>query len=344
MTFKPEPPPSVVGLVKDSPSSDSIWKKWFSHLYNKLSYDSTANNPVKIDGASLWIDSGDSVNGYLGDYPAGAEFQGVGFESKLLWIGDKYAFRAGLVGSTVWDDSNIGIASIGMGLDAQASASYTIAIGNAPVASQISALAFGQGNISSGVFSGTIGHDNEASGTAAFCLGSYLYASHSGSYVLGSGIGTGANRLASTKANSMIIGFGSTSGTFFLEQGKCGVSNDTPLSTLDVGGSAGYKYVIIDHTSSPYTIDNTYGLVIICNNSGGNIALTLPSTSGIDRRFYHIKRTSISGGTVTVYAATGEYIEGVVADAGAGGYPISLQNAPMFICDDTSTNNGWWII
>ena len=108
-----------------------------------------------------------------------------------MWYPFKSAFRAGNVGSTQWDDVNIGSNSVAMGSDVTAKG--------------FSSLATGLGSTAPGNWSTAMGFYPNASGAAAVALG---YAAHaSGDYSTAMGYYS-----STTATGSSAIGYQDTSG------------------------------------------------------------------------------------------------------------------------------------
>lgn len=57
------------------------------------------------------------------------------------------------------------------------------------------------------------------------------------------------------------------------------------------------------------TLDNTHH-VVLCDATSGAITVTLPTSSGISGRIYHIKKTDSSTNTVTIDGNASETIDG----------------------------------
>ena len=114
------------------------------------------------------------------------------------------------------------------------------------------------------------------------------------------GIGVNnTNKLVNNQDNTMYIGVGSVDPTLILQNQRLGVIETTPLSTMDVGGSVGYKYRTWVQSVDGPTInvgaaDNE--LVFIIYPDGGDVTINLPAISGIDRRMYHIKNATTAAG------------------------------------------------
>ena len=96
-----------------------------------------------------------------------------GAATKLQWLYDKAAFRAGNVTGTQWDISNIGLYSFATGINTIASGSSSAAIGLSSQATGINAIALGGGAIANGNYSLAMGNSVTASGNYAIALGGY---------------------------------------------------------------------------------------------------------------------------------------------------------------------------
>jgi hypothetical protein len=95
----------------------------------------------------------------------------VGAGTRLMWIPQKAAFRAGLVQSTQWSDGNIGLASTALGQNTTANGEYATAIGVTSTASGSAAVALGAQNTASGANAVAMGLGNTASGNYSTALG-----------------------------------------------------------------------------------------------------------------------------------------------------------------------------
>lgn len=352
------------GNVPTTPATGSSWN---AHG-NTATGDAT--QPLRISGGSFLIE------GTTGDHISTVGTPG----SYFYWLPSKKALIVGETTTTGWADENdIGTRSLTVGRNALASGGDAIAMGSDTTCSGSNSLALGyqcsvitSASVAVGYGASTtkqattsVGSNTEATALFGCAFGYNAYAYGTSSVAIGVGvtaggqsgvtIGTGvasANTFVNNQANSVAIGanidnvVGSDLATLFLLNKKCGIEQESPLSTLDVGGSVGYKYQIITSAQSPPATPLTLSdqLTVIVDNSLGPVSLNLPATSGVDRRIYHIKRGYSGGGAVKVYAASGEYIDGVLADSTTSGYTISAQDAPMILCDDTSLNNGWWIL
>ena len=86
--------------------------------------------------------------------------------------------------------------------------------------------------------------------------------------------------------------------------------------------------------SSATTLSETHH-VVLCNASGGAFTVTLPASSGVLGRIYHIKKTDSSANAVTVDGNSSETIDGGTTAT------ISTEfESIMIICDGSN----WHII
>ena len=209
-----------------------------------------------VDGAIL-------ASGTVGGTPVS------GRGTRMMWIPEKAAFRAGTVyNDTEWDDANIGNesfavgedttasgwASFASGDDATASGYISTAMGWNNTASGDTAVAMGGGNIASGNYSFAVGYYNRAY-DHAMALGANAYADSIYSVAIGEMAEVGINsewsqaighqvRVADNTPKAMVLGIGSNTGA-----GVQYIINDIPSSlmvgfnsdtpTFFVGPSAG---------------------------------------------------------------------------------------------------------
>ena len=204
------------------------------------SVNGTTKYWVRLRSPGTNITAAPTANSVLPSYAS----PDSGAGTRLVWIPAKGAFRAGVVTGTQWDDSNIGIASVAMGMDSRATGTYSVAIGDRNVAtgssataigvtatasgsdsvaigccsataSGTSALALGTGSLASGQYSRTLGSYITSSGNYSITIGQWLTGSATNSMVLGQGVDN-TNRLVNSTAQSLMIGFNSTVPTLYV--------------------------------------------------------------------------------------------------------------------------------
>ncbi len=106
--------------------------------------------------------------------------------TRLIWYPGKAAFRAGQALGNQWDDANIGVSSIAMGLNATASGLGSAAIGLHLSASGEGAVAIGTNAGASGLRSAAVGFLAQAMGESSVALGA-AFARGTAATAIGSG-------------------------------------------------------------------------------------------------------------------------------------------------------------
>ncbi|MDY0090935.1 MAG: tail fiber domain-containing protein [Flavobacteriaceae bacterium] len=106
-----------------------------------------------------------------GTFNSGALLDLENSGTRMFFYPRKAAFRAGSVGGTQWNDTNVGDNSIAFGRNTLASGQYGVAFGNSAYATAEGATAFGRFTTASGLYSTAFGRDTEASGDYAVAFG-----------------------------------------------------------------------------------------------------------------------------------------------------------------------------
>ncbi len=122
----------------------------------------------------------------------GTPYEGAG--TRLMWIPNKSAFRAGSVNAAQWDAANIGTNSAAFGFNNQVSADYGFAggFGNT-VSGGNGAFAFGRSNTVSGNFAAAFGNGNTAGDQGSFAGGFNNTVNGQYSFGYGQGNSVGGN-------------------------------------------------------------------------------------------------------------------------------------------------------
>lgn len=94
-----------------------------------------------------------------------------GAGTRMMWIPNRAAFRAGVVTGTHWNDANIGTNSAAFGQNCIASGFNSFASGTSTSAGGNSAVAFGNTASASGANSVAMGYNVSASQTGSMCFG-----------------------------------------------------------------------------------------------------------------------------------------------------------------------------
>jgi hypothetical protein len=128
------------------------------------------------DGALLAPDPDLSSDGAIP-----AEDAGV----RMMWYSGKAAFRAGQVGGTQWNETNVGSESVAFGRNTTASGLRSTAMGDGTEASGGASTAMGKGTTASGDQSTAMGFSTIASGNQSTAMGLYTDARDSRSTAMG---------------------------------------------------------------------------------------------------------------------------------------------------------------
>jgi hypothetical protein len=99
-----------------------------------------------------------------------------GAGTRAMWYPGKAAFRAGRVGSTEWNDENVGVASVAFGGNTVARGAHSMATGEGSVASGAQSVALGHVSTASGSQSLSVGDHTSAIGNESVALGNFTVA------------------------------------------------------------------------------------------------------------------------------------------------------------------------
>ncbi|WP_460473459.1 hypothetical protein, partial [Emticicia fontis] len=134
-----------------------------------------SSNPVGLD-----LYASNTTN------PPTAPVEGAG--TRLMWIPDRSAFRAGTVTDTngaTWSAANIGLFSFATGIDNQASGYYSVSAGALNKATDYATVAFGFATEASNVAAFAVGNSTKASGPSSIASGYFTTASAFASTAMG---------------------------------------------------------------------------------------------------------------------------------------------------------------
>jgi hypothetical protein len=169
----------------------------------------------------------------------------IGSGAKMMWLPEKAAFRAGEVSAEQWDANNIGLYSVAVGLDTQASGEASTAMGNDARATGRVSTAIGISPRAKGNYSTAIGNVARAEGTSSTAIGNYVTvgADSYSAIIIGEGFDV-LNPLVNNVADSLMVGFKSDIPTLFVGQssglgttGNVGIGTKNPAYKLDVNGT-----------------------------------------------------------------------------------------------------------
>ncbi len=162
--------------------NDSDWTVSGNDVYSSVS--GNVGIGTSTPSASLHVAGNNGVL-FEGTLNAGAVTAG-GSGGRMLWYPRKFAFRAGSVGGTQWDDANIGLVSIAMGSSTQASGMHSTALGSSTTAGGREATAMGRGTSASGRTATAMGSGSAAEGDRATAIGNNTTAQSFSEVALGS--------------------------------------------------------------------------------------------------------------------------------------------------------------
>ncbi len=190
--------------------------------------------------------------------------------TRMMWYPGKAAFRAGTVNGSEWDDPNVGIASFACG-------GFTIASGEAAVATGI-------GSVASGAWSIAMGQVCEAQGNGSVAIGLGSIAFSNDEMVVGTynsdyvPTGLPTDRLFSV-GNGTNIGSKSNAITI-LKNGNMGIGTETPNDVLEIAGApnrSGLRFTNLNSSSPTITpnIDVDCNKVLSLDDNGEVLLLDL---------------------------------------------------------------------
>lgn len=201
-----------------------------------------------------------------------------GAGTRMMWIPAKWAFRAGAVTSTQWDNGSIGNYSAAFGYNTTANGSYSAAFGNSTTASGDYSSAFGSSTIASGLSSFSSGNSTIVSGNSASAFGYNLTAQSYASFVIGQfNLNPGTYNYYGVVATDpvFVIGNGTSltsrsNALTVLKNGNVGIGtalvNNPNSYKLAVNGTIGAKAVKVEISSTTwadYVFDEKYELKTI---------------------------------------------------------------------------------
>ena len=103
-------------------------------------------------------------------------------DSRMFFDKSKYAFRAGKVASSQWNNTNIGYGSFATGSNNIASDTGAVALGSTNIASGSTSFAVGSGNTASGRYSAAFGYKADAYLRAQFAMALWQISGWSAQY------------------------------------------------------------------------------------------------------------------------------------------------------------------
>lgn len=157
----------------------------------------------------------------------------------MMWIPSLAAFRAGTISGTQWNDPNVGIGSMALGRNVQASGIDALALGTLNNSIGQSSFTLGSQNITDNIGCGAIGNDVHTIGSYSIALGRHIKFTAEGSITIGTGSNLPVVDLVNPFPNSFLIGMNSNIPTFFISPsagsgtfGRVGIGNITTPTHL----------------------------------------------------------------------------------------------------------------
>jgi hypothetical protein len=138
--------------------------------------------------------------------PIGLTIPVSGSGTRMMWLPEKSAFRAGTVDASEWDADSIGAWSFATGRSVKAKGIYSSAMGFETIASSSYTTALGFRSVASGLRATAIGDLVEASGEVSFATGSNTVASNL--YATAMGSNTNAKGISSMAMGSLTTASG----------------------------------------------------------------------------------------------------------------------------------------
>jgi len=192
---------------------------------------------------SQWADTNVGLYSIAMGYDATASGNGSAAIG-AAYAGGNYSIAVGANTTT----SRYSYASTAMGNNTTASGDYSTAMGGATTASGSASTSMGSGTTASGSsstamgtsttasgdYSTAMGSNTTASGLASAAIGQYVTAGPAGNTIaIGKGL-SGGSRLVNNIANSLMVGFGSSTPTLFVDGSGVGIGTTDPGALLDV--------------------------------------------------------------------------------------------------------------
>lgn len=182
----------LAGILHLSVNVQAQWNTNGTNIFNSNS--GNVGIGTAFPSSKLHVEGGVLFSGGTGSTPV----SGAG--TRLMWIPQKSAFRAGAVGGSQWDNAQIGAYSFATGYSTTATEYYTFAAGLYSKATGVGAFALGGYTTASGQVSLAGGYLSVASGTNSVALGTSSNAVGEKSVAIG-------NEANATSLNSTAFGY-----------------------------------------------------------------------------------------------------------------------------------------
>lgn len=195
-----------------------------------------------------------------------------GAGTRLMWLPTKKAFRAGIVSSNEWDDTNVGFYSFAAGYSNIASGSNSVALGKFSKASGMFSFTMGENCNATANYSAAMNQLTTASGFGATSMGSLTTASGTWSLATGQyNSATGYTSVAMGYASGAMADYAIAMGQYVTANGP----NSVALGTkVNINGHKGSFFFgdsdPFNQGTTPLGFDNEF----VCRFAGGYYFLT----------------------------------------------------------------------
>ncbi len=269
---------------------------------------------------------------------------------RMMWYPGKYAFRAGKVAGTAWDDANVGIGSVAIGVNVKANFNFAVAMGISATSSGNSSLAIGNTITASGAAAVALGTFSTASGLASVAIGASNQASGDYSVALG--------RFASTngKHGSFVFNDSASNSTFSSSQDNqfnvraaggyrlfaSGDTSDETKPGLFISGTTGNTQINGDLSVSGTLSANVVGTATSATNFTGSLTgdVTGTQSATVVSAVGGLSAGNVAGGATAANNATdastpsaivkrdasGSFSAGTITATGFSGSGAGLTN------------------
>ncbi len=295
-----------------------------------------------------------STDDFVFGSPQLADDGNTDHDSRMFFDKSKAAFRAGSVGSTEWDDSNVGISSIAFGSGCTAKGSGSIAMGNSCYSSANRSIAIGDNSSSQSWGAAAIGYyctvgsnataafaagyGNTANGFASVALGNSTTASGEDSISLGSAITVSGNNSCGLNLDDTARTL-SQANTLAIMGGQVGIGTLTPKANFDL--SDGTSVLSIGgFPDGMYLAENAYNDVMFWKHIGTGYA----GLSGFsETNGNYIIWNSTASGSAEDSITWNESV--TIQPDGKVGIGNSYPNGKLDVAGDIypSTNNSYYL-
>jgi hypothetical protein len=133
-----------------------------------------------------------------------------GAGTRMMWLNEKSAFRAGTVDGVQWNNDNIGVYSFAAGLNVTASGNASVAIGFGTTSTGFRSVAIGYSAVSTGFGSVALGLSTQATNSQAFATGWSSQATGITSTAMGDGAIAQGNSSVAIGLSTWALGTAST--------------------------------------------------------------------------------------------------------------------------------------